>query len=419
MPAKGTLNSSTNLPGGAPIYTRGTPGTDQNWTTARVEQKLVLYETLKNFQFARNQWLVQAPVPKNNNELVRWRVRNRATGTVYRLKDGGLQNGTLAPAGSNTDPNLGAFNLATQAFTVAQTDNALPVSIALNDGAVTATPNKYGIIYRYAVEEQSVALPNADPVAEACEEIGLACGMHFDALVRAFMDTVATNWYPRTAITGIAGDQWTISTDTFTFKNLVRLQAYIRTNALQPPKGEKRFPLVVPPKLVANLVLDSATQTLLNNTSNRGDVLAKPYMDGYIGSLLCFDIYESQRIPATTLRTTAQIPGYATYLFVNQAIGCVSMEDPDYGRMPGSGFDDGAFEIRDGQNLPMPIDLIKHTPGTSGITDPYNEVGTVAAKWTYAFVNLFSDRVIRPIFADDTGNMDWGVTAGSAAGTVR
>jgi hypothetical protein len=408
---RGVSNEAGN-PSGRNQYGRGTIGTAGNNTNDRYYADLTLHEALLGFAFARYEWMVQQPIPKKNNELVRWRKKYRAKGNVYKIKDGGLVSGT-----SHFRASTGALGTVHDTSGDAIVDSDELESLSLWAGYVELKPIRYASVYRY---NPSMLFSDLDdPVEDASSEIGLMLAMQADYQVRSLFDTYGAVLTPRAALTALADADWA-STDVLDFEFLCKMETHLRVNGFRPPKGMKKFPMIISAEAAESLILDPDVQSMMRDTAVRADPMAKTLLDGWFGELRCFVLYTSARISDQTLNTGgAAFSGTSGYIFVEDAIGITSLQDDAYaGFLKTSSYLDGAMDVaRDPRGaMPQPIQLIHHRPGESGVADELNEKGSVGEKHAIGLTNLYSERVIRFVHAKGSA-ADRAVIAGGTVGT--
>jgi hypothetical protein len=288
-------------------------------------------------------------------------------------------------------------------------------SFDLNMTQVEGTIKRYGSVFRWTKIAQSVS--KWDPVAMAEEEMGLLVAEHMDALVKGLFDSYATDIYPKSTITAETGANAAtfVSTDVFNYAYLIKLEAYLKKQGFRPPNGSTNFPVIIPPDAEAALLLDESTQRLLRETSARKDPMASVLAKGYIGSLRSFDLYVSNRLTSSTMGNTgAQFAGGRGYIFTDQALGCMAMEDPDYGKMPTtSNNKESSNWTRHPEEIPRPVAVQRRDPKVD-LNDPFGDLGLVSEKHTVGFQVLNAGRLIRFMFAmGSSADLSTGVRPGT------
>jgi hypothetical protein len=243
--------------------------------------------------------------------------------------------------------------------------------------------------------------------------------MQADYQVRSLFDSLGAVLTPRAALTTLADTDWA-TTDVLDFEFVCKMETYLTTQGFRPPKGMKKFPMIVSAEARESLLLDPDVQQMIRDNNTSADPIAKTLLDGWFGELRCFVLYTSARISDQTLNTGGgAFSGTSGYIFVEDAIGITSLQDPSYaGFLKTSSFLDGAMDVsRDPRgSLPQPIQLIHHRPGESGVADELNEKGSVGEKHAIGLTNLYSERLIRFCHAKG-GSADRAVIAGGTVGT--
>jgi len=218
---------------------------------------------------------------------------------------------------------------------------------------VTATVRQYGqaayvsdILTKQAMDEQ---IPEyTDNFSEAMTE--LLDLVTRDVLVAGTNVQYANGRTSASAI--VSGD----------FLNLVELRTAKRTlkRTNVPPAEDGRYPVIAHPDAVYDLEGDSNITnvwTYGGAGSRQGDIFNTTFKDLPLG----FRLYESSIAPIS--RASGYGDVYNTFVLGKEAYGTVKLDS-------------------------MPAKIIWHAPGSSGVSDPLDQVGTIGYKCNFAAVVL-------------------------------
>lgn len=390
------------LPTGSGYNTRGTIGTAHDNTTVRVDYERMIGAVIKDLRFFQPKFMVQKKIPRKNNEVVRFSFMERATGAVYQLDEHGKQT-----AGTNSTGG-------------AQTAGADVPTITLGMRTKTATIKRYGSVFLWTAIDEMVS--ERDIRAWGINEQGLIVAEQMDKLTKGLFDAYAQDLYPDSTIT-TDDDQQFLSTHVFNHAFLVKIRAYLKSQALEPPEGQTNFPMILPYDALSTLIMDDKFRVTLERTAQRRDPVATPFDTLFIGSLAGFDFYESNRILPTS--TTTQVAANTfnisrAYVFTKDAVGCLSMEDPDYGVLPNDSGNNRSPEAARAveETMPRPVATIFHDYGSGALgADPFKDHAGVVEKHTVGLTILNVGSLIRCTFAvGDAGRIGVAVATSGSVG---
>lgn len=380
LPTSNALDSSNSTL----LNIRGTIGADNNNTTYRVENELLIHAILNDLRFWVPEWFVQATIPLHQNELLYFNIQQRGSGAVYELNEAGrkLSDGTEVP------------------------------SITLNEDNLTMVLKLYGSIYRYT--QRQIAVAKRNPLDIAATEQGIIIAQQMDALVKSLLDTGSQDVYPAAAVTSDADADWD-STMTFDYPLILRLETMIMQQGLRPIKGQKRFPFVLPVDAQTNLLLDPTIAAILNATAVRKDPMADIYLSGFLGSLRCFDFYVSNALPVNISLKSGALTGARGYILTDEFAGCASLEDPEYD-LPNNAFNTtgsaSAPRWTEWDGNPRPVHMIETKPDHASMANAFRTIGAVAEKHAVGFKTLVVGRALRVTFVNGvTGSGSLGLAA--------
>lgn len=363
---------------------RGTVGAQTDNTTQRVEQARMIGYIVKDLRFFNPKWCTEAVVPEKQTELVHWDIGEPATGAVWLIDEFGKQ-----ATGTNS---LG----------VAQTPGAEVQGIQLNMRTVQGSPQRYGSVMYWTARAKSVS--KRDPVKWGMQEMGLIVAEQLDALARGNWDQFAQDLYPALNVTSDADTEFTAAM-TFTYALCIKIEHYLLQNGLNPPEGMDSYPVIGPIDMMSNLLLDTTTATLLRETTARGTPFAGVFLKGFMGQIRSLTFWSSNRLGdrvAGNLHAGGFYFGRA-YIICRDALGVISMTDPEYGKLPSADNSSSQFAGDRGyaqDEMPRPVQLFTHEPGSGALgPDLYRDKGATAEKHTVGFKILKAGHLIRVTFA--------------------
>ena len=375
------------LPTGAGYQTRGTIGTAHDNTNDRVDYERMLGAILKDLRFFQPKYMVQKAIPRKNNELVRFSFRERATGAVYGIDEHGNQT-----AGTNS---VGGAQTAGQ-----------PVpSIALNMRTKNATIKRYGSAYLWTANAESTAERELRPWG--LSEMGIIIAEQMDALTKGMFDSYAQDFYPEDTVTTDTDPEFTASM-VFNYALLVKIATRLEFEGLKAPGGGN-FPMILPNDALANLMLDTTFATMLRESAVRRDPVAAPFDTRFVGSLCGFDFFTSNRLVPTATTTTNATPAtfniQRAYVYVQDAMGCLSMEDEKYGKLPNDSGNSSGNRAgqRDIDSNPQPVapEFLDYGSGRLGY-DMFGDHAGLVEKHTFGLTILNVGWLKRITFAQGT-----------------
>mgnify|MGYP001574107826 CR=1 FL=1 len=223
---------------------------------------------------------------------------------------------------------------------------------------VTATVRQYGIAAYISDLNINQAL---DPqISEYVENMSEAMTELLDLVTRDVLLSATTLQYAN----GRASSSAVISGD---FLNLLELRrakrTLLRANA-EPIDG--KFPVLVHPDTAFDLEGDSNITNIFQNSAAAGK--QDQYFDTVLKDLpLGFRLYESSIVPIS--RASGYGDVYNTWVLGKEAYGTVKLDS-------------------------MPAKIIVHLPGTSGVSDPLDQVATVGFKCNFASVRLNESNMV-------------------------
>lgn len=268
---------------------------------------------------------------------------------------------------------------ALTAQTTALTEATTPTELtAPSLTQVTITPLFYGAWIGFS---DKLELEAMDPVVlEVSGILGEQAGLSADVLYRDAMVTGATKDY--------SGDQAANTTLSYpqhliAYVDFVKQIAALEGANAQPVDGED-YVTILHPYTWASLMLDPVFVQLFER-ANEQDVV-NPIRTGYVGRILRTKIFVSSNGKNLGTVGVGSANVYSMLVFGKQAYGSAGItgaEPPQPDNFP-----DGYANMT-GQKV-MPVEIILHDRGTSGVYDPMNMLGTIAWKFSLAIAILNS-----------------------------
>jgi len=229
--------------------------------------------------------------------------------------------------------------------------------------SVSATVQQYG---QYAIISDWLDAQSIDPqVPNYVENFGEAMSELLDLVTRDVLVASTTLQYAN----GRANPSLLVSGDFLTLLELRKAVKTLKRNNAKPAEDGK-FVAIVHPDTMYDLQGDSNITTVWNyGGAPNNDLFNASFKDIPFGIRL----YESTLAPVTRY-SGLPLPWYNTIVLAKEAYGTVKIDA-------------------------LPSKVIVHNPGTSGVSDPLDQQGTVGWKANFAAVILNQSNMVRILHA--------------------
>ncbi len=261
------------------------------------------------------------------------------------------------------------------AQTTAFLDGTFPANINVTVSSVTATVQQYGA---WVPLGQQVWKQSIDPIVmEMTDMFGELAGDSLDQVARGVLVAGANVLY-----SGSSASRSTIASCAAGFLAEADFRAAVRQltrqNARRIPSEGGRFPAIVHPDTWFDFMGNTSIQTTLQNAGVRGN--DNPLFTGEMYDYLGIRAKISSNAKTNgSLGLSLIVTVYYTLVFGQEAYG-----EAKFGSY-------GSPEI------------IVHEPGTSGVSDPLNTLGTVGFKASLA-VKILQDNFLQRIESSSSNN---------------
>lgn len=259
---------------------------------------------------------------------------------------------------STTWPADATYTNATGALLTEGTFHA-PTVIA-SWAEVTATVRQYG--QAAYISEWDIAQALDDQVPEYVENFGEAMKEHLDLVTRDVLVAATTVQY----VNGRASQSAVVSGDFLNLLELRKAKRTLKRNNARPLEDGK-YVVIGHPDTSYDLEGDSnITNVWVNGGAGgkQGQIFDTNFKDLPLG----FRYYESSIAPI--VRASGYTDYYNTFVLGEEAYGTVKVDA-------------------------VPSKVIVHAPGTSGVSDPLDQVGTVGWKANFAAAILNQNNLVR------------------------
>lgn len=241
------------------------------------------------------------------------------------------------------------------AITSALTEGTVPNGDTLQSTQITATPVQYG---NYLALSDMLILEAIDPIIKsAMDVLGYQAGLSLDTIIRNTLDANMTNQYA-----GGAGSEGVTSAVCAAVEFRKAAKA-LKTLGVEPMEGDM-FASVIHTATEYDLLSDSAAGGLLDLMKfTKPDTLEK----GVVGNMYGIKFYRSQNVKTGTGAASAVT--YHNWVFGQEGYGIVDIEG-------------------------MGLKTYTKQLGSSGISDPIDQISTVGWKFSHVTKVLDANRGI-------------------------
>lgn len=242
-------------------------------------------------------------------------------------------------------------NLST--ITSALTEGTVPNGDTLQSTQIAATPVQYG---NYLALSDMLVLEAIDPIIKsAVDVLGYQAGLSLDTIIRNTLDGNMTNQFAGGAVSEVTTSAVCAAVE---FRKAAKA---LKTLGVQPLEGDM-FAAVIHTATEYDLLSDSATGGLLDITKYTS---TEPMKKGEVGSMYGIKFTRSQNVKTGTGAASAVT--YHNWVFGEEGYGIVDIEG-------------------------MGLKTYTKQLGSSGVSDPIDQISTVGWKFSHVTKVLDANR---------------------------
>lgn len=253
---------------------------------------------------------------------------------------------------------------ALSAVTTPLTEGVNPDPQNITVTTTTGTVYEYGAFIRYT---RSLAEMGIDKIAmEASDALGEQAGDSLDLLTRASLVAETSNIQ---FVNNRADVDAIVAGDYLSMSEVMEGVTTLRTNKAVGPLTGGKFPALLHPKVVYDMFSDPLFQAILSYSKERGD--SNPWISGHIGDAFQVSFYETPNAYSQT--NTGSVVVYSNLILGKGSfgVGGLAAYMPQVIREQQEKSNHTFETVR-------PLRLIDKPFGTSGTSDPFDRLASIA-----------------------------------------